>query len=209
MAERHGSPSQTVPAAKRFPQPSITWLIYRLLQPPRRKCDCNYSRLHPFSEVAVRRSGREMLRFPSRSAGDGQFALEAFRSDIAATVSLMSFPRRSALLPALGGPLAAAGVAAAAALRDEIIQIFLAVVDGDFFSRLDAAQCHEHDAAIAAHRLGVRPAGVIEVTRQIPSRRAVDGPAAVDLEHISRAASFEAGGFLGRDAAAAIGRDIN
>ena len=69
---------------------------------------------------------------------------------------LDSLARRSPLLPALGSPLAPAVIAAAAALLQKIVQIFLAVVVGDFLARLDAAQRDDDDAAVAAHRLRVR-----------------------------------------------------
>src|SRR5580704_688126 len=138
-------------------------------------------------------------------------AVDARQATIAARPApnaLVSLPRRSALLAALGRPLAPAVVAAAAADLQKIFQIFLAVVVGDFFARLDMAQRHNDDAAVAAHRFGVRPAGVIEVARHVRSRRAVDGHLFVHLEHVARAARFEAVGFLGRHPPAAIGRDI-
>src|SRR5580658_1580863 len=96
-----------------------------------------------------------------------------------ASHALVSLPRRSPLLAALGGPLAAAVIAAAAAFLQEIFQIFLAVVVGDFFVRLDPAQRHDDNAAVAADRLRVRLAGMIDVARHVPARRAVDGHALV------------------------------
>src|ERR1700734_3008530 len=140
-------------------------------------------------------------------AGGQSLARRFRRSDIAAAVSLMSFARRSPPPAAPGRPLAAAVVAAAAAFLQKKFQIFLAIVVGDFLARLDIAQRYDDDAAIASHRFGVRPAGVIEVARHVRSRRTVDGHALVDLEHVARAARFEAVGFLGVHAPAAIGRD--
>src|SRR5580698_8712847 len=141
----------------------------------------------------------------SDQAVDAKQTIMAARPASHASVSL---PRRSTLLPALGRPPAAAMIAAAAALRDEVFQILFAVVVGDFLARLDMAQRHDDDAAVAAHRFGVRLAGMIEVTRYVPSRRAVDGHAFVHLKHIARAARFEAVGFLRRHPPAATGRDI-
>jgi len=49
---------------------------------------------------------------------------------------------------------------------------------------------------------------MIDVTCQVPSRRAVDGPSLIQLELISGAAYLTPIGFLGGNAPAAIGRDI-
>jgi hypothetical protein len=49
---------------------------------------------------------------------------------------------------------------------------------------------------------------MIDVARQIPSRRAVDGPSVVYGEHVSRAARLAPLGLFGRYAPAAIGRDM-
>src|ERR1700684_4448111 len=59
-------------------------------------------------------------------------ASQAITAARPASHALVSFPR-SALLAALGGSLAPAVVAAAAALLQKKFQIFLAVVVGDFF----------------------------------------------------------------------------
>ena len=50
---------------------------------------------------------------------------------------------------------------------------------------------------------------MIDVTGQIPSRRAIDGPSLVDLELISGAARLTPIGFRGGNAPAAIGRDMD
>jgi hypothetical protein len=50
---------------------------------------------------------------------------------------------------------------------------------------------------------------MIDVTCQVPSRRTVDGPPLVELEHKFRAARFTPVGFLGGNAPAAIGRDMD
>src|SRR5580698_1969505 len=103
------------------------------------------------------RSQRGDTELQSYLAADVKQTIAAAR---AASHALVSLPRRSPLLAALGRPLAAAVIAAAAALRDEIFQILFAVVVGDFLARLDMAQRHDDDAAVAAHRFGVRLAGM-------------------------------------------------
>src|ERR1700722_19363664 len=112
------------------------------------------------------RSQGDDTELQSYPAVDARQTITAAR---AASHVLVSLPRRSPLLPALGCPLAPAVIAAAAALGDEIFQILFAVVVGDFFARLDMAQRHDDDAAVAADRLRVRPAGMIEVARHVPS----------------------------------------
>jgi len=64
------------------------------------------------------------------------------------------------------------------------LEILVAVVEGDFLARHDRPQRHQHDAAFARNRFRIRPAAVIGVTAEIPSRRAVDGPGSVELEHV-------------------------
>ena len=49
---------------------------------------------------------------------------------------------------------------------------------------------------------------MIEVTSEIVSRRAVDGPSAVELEHISCAVPLTPVGFFGRDDPATVGDDV-
>ncbi|MGA7956292.1 MAG: hypothetical protein WCA26_04495, partial [Xanthobacteraceae bacterium] len=102
-----------------------------------------------------------------------------------------------AFSPALGG-LGAAWRATAAAIFDEEPIIFLPIVEGDFFARLDTAQGNEYEATLAPDGLRVRPARMIDIARPIPSRRAVNGPAAVELEQIFRPASVQSFRFLVR-----------
>jgi hypothetical protein len=97
---------------------------------------------------------------------------------------------------------------ATAIVLEKIVKIFSSVVEGNFFPQLDTARCDDYDSAVASNRLRIRSTGMINVARQIPSRRAIDGPSAIYSEHISRAARLAPRGFFGRDAPAAIGRDV-
>src|SRR5450432_7139 len=77
---------------------------------------------------------------------------------------------------------------AAAIVLEKQIKIFPSVVVGNFFPRLDTARCNDYNSAVASNRIRIRSTGMIDVARQIPSRRAIDGPSVIDSEHISRAA---------------------
>ena len=68
---------------------------------------------------------------------------------------------------------------AAAIVLEKIVKIFPSVVVGNFFPRFDSARCDDYDA-----------------------------PSAIYSKHISRAARLASLGFFGRDAPAAIGRDV-
>ena len=111
--------------------------------------------------------------------------------------------------PATKSSLSSACCAKAAAIFQKILHILPPIVEGDFFFRLDSAHCYDYDPALAAHWFCIRPAGMIDVTRRVPSRRAVDGPSLVDLELISGAACLTPIGFFGGNAPAAIRRDID
>ena len=111
--------------------------------------------------------------------------------------------------PATKSSLSSACCATAAAIFQKILHILPPIVEGDFFFRLDSAQCYDHDPALASHWFCIRPAGMIDVTRRVPSRRAVDGPSLVDLELVSGAACLTPIGFFGGNAPAAIRRDID
>jgi hypothetical protein len=50
---------------------------------------------------------------------------------------------------------------------------------------------------------------MIDVTGDVPSRRAVDGSPLVELEHISRASRLVPISFLCGNAPAAVGRDVD
>jgi hypothetical protein len=109
--------------------------------------------------------------------------------------------------PARRCPHTATG-ATAAAIPDEVIVIFLAVIVGYFFPRRDRAQRHEHDLPLAHYRLRIWPAGMVHVTRDIPAWGAVDRPSAGKFEHVFCALPLTSLRFLNRNAAAAIGRDV-
>src|SRR5271170_4704486 len=109
----------------------------------------------------------------------------------------------------LGSALGAAGGATAARRLEVEIEIFLAVIESDLLARLDAAQRHEHHLAVAQPRLRVGVAAMIDVAAEIAPRRTVDGPMAVDLEHIFGAeAPLALLRFGSRDALAAVGNDV-
>src|SRR3974390_800952 len=87
---------------------------------------------------------------------------------------------RAQFARALSAPPPAAR-ALAPRLADHVAQVIVAVVVGEFFTRLDRAEREDEHAAVADRRVGVRIAGVVEVTRDVAARLAVDGPPAVDL----------------------------
>jgi len=120
-----------------------------------------------------------------------------------------ALPPRLARSPATKSSLSTACRATAAVILQKVLQIIPPIVVGNFLPRLDSTQCNDHDPAPPSHRLCIRPTGMIDVTCQVPSRRAVDGPSLVELELISGAACLAPIGFLGGNAPAAIGRDID
>jgi hypothetical protein len=115
----------------------------------------------------------------------------------------------AACSPATKRSLSAACGATAAAILQKVLQVVPAIVVGDFLPRLDSAQSHDHDPAPASDWFCIRPTGMIDVTGQVPARRAIDGPSLVDLELIFGAACLTPVGFLGGNAPAAIGRDVD
>src|SRR5262249_7402975 len=95
-----------------------------------------------------------------------------------------------------------------AALRlEEKLEIFLAIVVSDLVARLDVRDCAQDHLALDHVGFGVGTAGVIGVARDVAAARAVDGPAAVDLVEIARAARFEPRRLRIADAAAPVGDD--
>src|SRR5215468_1783567 len=120
---------------------------------------------------------------------------------------LFRLTRRYPLLAA-NGRLGAACGATAAAVFYEVVEIFAAIVVGYFLPKIDTAQRDKHDSPLAQHRLGIRPAGMIDITRHIPSWGTVHNPSAVEFEHIFRTPSFASIRFLGGNAPATVGRDI-
>jgi hypothetical protein len=120
-----------------------------------------------------------------------------------------ALPPRLARSPATNSSLSEARCATAAVILQKVLQILPPIVEGNFLPRLDSAQCHDHYPAPASHWFCIRPTGMINVTPHVPSLRAVDGPSLVELEHISGATGLAPVGFLGGNAPAAIGRDID
>src|SRR6202167_4582570 len=93
------------------------------------------------------------------------------------------------LRPRLGALLLAfllAGVAFAADRLQIRLEVVGAVIVIDLFARLDLLDGADHDLAFAGVDvgLGVRLAGVIDITRDVLAHRAVDGPASVEFEQV-------------------------
>jgi hypothetical protein len=120
-----------------------------------------------------------------------------------------ALPPRLARSPATKSSLSTACRATAAVILQKVLQIIPPIVVGNFLPRLDSAQSHDHDTAPASDWFCIRATRMIDVTCQVPSRRAVDGPSLVELELISGAACLTPIGFLGGNAPAAIGRYID
>ncbi len=120
-----------------------------------------------------------------------------------------ALPPRLARSPATKSSLSTACRATAAVILQKVLQIIPPIVVGNFLPRLYSAQSHDHDPAAASDWFCIRPTGMIDVTCKVPSRRAVDRPSLVDLKLISGAACLAPISFLGGNAPAAIGRDID
>src|SRR5690242_20530318 len=69
-----------------------------------------------------------------------------------------------------------AGRTLAAMLLDEGIEIVAAVIVGDLVARIDCPDRGDQDLALLYIGLGVRPAGVIDVARDVLAARSIDGP---------------------------------
>ena len=67
---------------------------------------------------------------------------------------------------------------------DEGGEVLFAVVVRELFTRLDVATREDTDGPVDASGDAVRLAGVIDVSRKVRARRAVDGPFRVDLEQV-------------------------
>src|SRR5947209_3408658 len=70
---------------------------------------------------------------------------------------------------------------------DEQLEIFVSIVVGDLLARLDRLERAQDHLALPHRALGVWPAGMVGIAADIAARRSVDGPAAVDLEHVAGA----------------------
>ena len=115
---------------------------------------------------------------------------------------------RFVLAPIARRALAARLAQASAAAFEEVVAVVLAVVVGDFLAGLDAPHRHDHDAAIARDRLGVRPAGMIDITAQIPAGRAVDRPFLGKDEQVARVPRLATHRFFFRQQRSPIGDDV-
>ena len=77
-----------------------------------------------------------------------------------------------------------AGRTLAAVLLDEGIEIVAAVIVGDLVARMDGLDRADQNLALLHIGFGVRPAGMVDVARDVLAARSVDGPTGVDLEQI-------------------------
>src|SRR5215470_5139790 len=73
----------------------------------------------------------------------------------------------------------------AAVRPDEQLEIFRPVVVGDLLARHDRADRAQDHLALPDRAFGIGPAGMVGIAADIAALRAVDGPAAVDLEHVA------------------------
>src|SRR5262245_33803725 len=93
------------------------------------------------------------------------------------------------LAVALGGallaPLFPAFHALAALRLDEAVEMLLAVVVGDLVAGRDVLDRRDQDLALLDVGLGIGPAGMVDVARDVAPDRAVGGPALVDLEQVT------------------------
>src|SRR6266478_1731559 len=69
-----------------------------------------------------------------------------------------------------------AGRTPAAVLLDERIEIIAAVVVGDLVARIDRLDRTDQDLALLHIGFGVRPAGMVDVARDVLAARSVDCP---------------------------------
>src|SRR5206468_3908146 len=90
-------------------------------------------------------------------------------------------PRGGAFLASL----LAALVALAADRLDEAVEMVLAVIVGDLVAGLDVLHGRDQDLAALDVGLGIGPAGMVDVAGDVAPGRAVDGPAAVELEQVA------------------------
>ncbi len=79
-----------------------------------------------------------------------------------------------------------AGIALAPDRLEEFLEVFRAVIVVDLFAGLDVLDgADEHLAVARLHvGLGVGPAGVVDIARDVAADRTVDGPAAVQFEQV-------------------------
>ena len=148
----------------------------------------------------VRPLAEGMPRLARRCAsGQGQNGMAALRKAVQACYLRRRLARsraaarlsRARAALALFAPPPAAAAAFAVRAADDVLQVVDAVVVDDFLARLDVAQRADEHAVPDVVSFGVRIAGMVEVARDVAARRAVDGPAAVELVEVAVAARLE------------------
>ena len=132
-----------------------------------------------------------------RASGQGQNGMAALRKPDCRAATCVFAWRASAPAAAFAGarafarfpgPPPAAAAAFAVRAPDHVLQVVDAVVVDDLLARFDAAQGADEDAVFDVVGFGVGIAGMVEIARDIAARRAVDGPAAVELVEVAVAA---------------------
>lgn len=71
---------------------------------------------------------------------------------------------------------------------DVFLEIFLAIVVREFLSRGDLPLGDDEYPTVVVHRFAVGFAGMVDISRLVPSRRSVDVPLFIDTEDIEVAA---------------------
>ncbi len=110
--------------------------------------------------------------------------------------------------PLFSRPASAATAALTTRSADDVFEIVIAVVIGNFLVRLNISQRPDEHAAAIGVGLCIRIAGMIGVSGDIAARGAIDGDPRVDLVEVAVAAPFESAGFLGTHASAFIFDDF-
>src|SRR5262249_21207020 len=64
------------------------------------------------------------------------------------------------------------------------IEIVAAVIVGDLVARMDGLDRADQNLALLHIGFGVRPAGMVDIARDVLAARSVDGPTGVDLEKV-------------------------
>ena len=123
------------------------------------------------------------------------------------TLLIGSSGRRSSrsLAPAGLAPPLRARLASATGGLDEQLEIVPPIVVGDLLAGLDRPYRAQDHLALYQRAFCVRPAGVVGVAADVAAGRSIQGPAAVDLEHVAAAGlALARARFAGGDAAAGI-----
>src|SRR3954467_4398131 len=136
---------------------------------------------------SVGRNKRSALRLKANRCGAMRFASRRLlHPTTRGSFSPLAFARiGGARFGPLLGALCAALHAQTALGLDVGIPVILAVVVGDLVAGFDVLDRLDPDAAVADHRIGVRPARMIDISREVRTLRSVDGPARVHLEPVA------------------------